>query len=506
MHPRFRRALAPLLPAAVLAAGACAPPRSVAAPAPVVRTAEAALAASLDSIFNDTAFARARWGVLVQAPGRGETLYARDAGKRLVPASNMKIVTGAAALEALGPDFRFRTVVGATGAVTDGVLRGDLVVVGGGDPAISERFARSPTAVFEAWADSLRARGIRQVQGRVVAVDDVFDDLPLGRGWAWDDVDATYSAEISGLPFNEGAIGVRAAGTRPGEPAVLGFVPLALADLPLVNRVVTGAPGTPTRLAFTRAEEGVGVTVAGTIAPDSVATEYVSVGDNTAFFARVLREALTRAGIAVTGPAVDADLLPADDAARTPRPFFVHQSPPLAEVLAGFMKPSQNQIGEILLKTLGRELRGVGTARAGIAAIDSMVGAWGLPRDALSQADGSGLSRYNQVAPELIAGVLLHMDRSAHRQVWRAALPVGGVDGTLSSRMRGTPLQGRVIAKTGTLNGVRALSGYLTTADGEPVIFSTIVNQHTLSARDADRVVDAALLRLAAWSRGAATR
>lgn len=506
MHPRFRRALAPLLPAMVLAAGACAPPRSVAAPAPAVRTAEAALAAALDSIFNDPAFARAHWGVLVQAPGRRETLYAREAHRRLVPASNMKIVTGAAALEALGPEFRFRTAVGATGPVVDGVLRGDLVVVGGGDPAISERFARSPTAVFEAWADSLRARGIRQVHGRVVGVDDVFDDLPLGRGWAWDDVGAPYSAEISGLPFNEGALGVRAAGTRPGEPAQLTFLPVAMADLPLVNRVVTGAPGTPTRLVFTRAEEGAGVVVAGTIAPDSSATESVSVGDNTRFFVVALREALARAGIAVTGPAMDADVLPAGDAARTPRPLFVHESPPLAVVLAGFLKPSQNQIGEILLKTLGRELRGAGTASAGIAAIDSMMGAWGLDRDALAQADGSGLSRYNQVAPELLTGVLLHMDRSPHRETWRAALPQGGVDGTLASRMRGTPLQGRVIAKTGTLSGVRALSGYLTTADGEPLIFSTIVNQHIVSARDADRVVDAALLRLAAWSRGTATR
>jgi D-alanyl-D-alanine carboxypeptidase/D-alanyl-D-alanine-endopeptidase (penicillin-binding protein 4) len=160
------------------------------------------------------------------------------------------------------------------------------------------------------------------------------------------------------------------------------------------------------------------------------------------------------------------------------------------------MKPSQNQIGEILLKTMGRTLRGQGTARAGIAVVDSAMRAWGMPPRKLAQADGSGLSRYNLVAPVFLIELLEHMRQSPNWQVFYDAMPVAGVDGTLRNRMRGTPLQGNVHAKTGTVSNVRSLSGYMTTAAGEPIVFSIIVNHHTLTSRDADRLAEAALGRV----------
>jgi D-alanyl-D-alanine carboxypeptidase/D-alanyl-D-alanine-endopeptidase (penicillin-binding protein 4) len=485
----MRRFLLPLL----LAAGACAPAaRTAHSPGP------APFAAALDSVFADTAFRRASWGVLVRSPETGATLYRRDAGKMLVPASNMKVVTGAAALEALGPDYRFRTEVAATGPVERGMLRGDLVVRGSGDPAVSARFGGGDArAVFRAWADSLRARGVTRVEGRVVGNDDALDDVPLGRGWAWDDVDSGYSAEVGALQFNEGVIGVRVApGARPGDPARVMLDP-PTGYVPVEARVTTAAAGTPPRVDAVRAPEGPGIVVTGVVPVDTPEVrEEVAVRDNTLYFATVLRETLREAGIEVGGDAVDADALPeAERGARAPA-LFTHASAPLREVLAAFLKPSQNQIGELLLKTLGRELRGAGTASAGRAAVDSLVRTWGLDAGALSQADGSGLSRYNLVAPELLAGILEHMLRSPHREAWHAALPVGGVDGTLAGRFRGTPLEGRLHAKTGTLNGVRALSGYVPGPDGRPLVFSILVNHHTRSARDADRVIDAALLRI----------
>jgi D-alanyl-D-alanine carboxypeptidase/D-alanyl-D-alanine-endopeptidase (penicillin-binding protein 4) len=181
--------------------------------------------------------------------------------------------------------------------------------------------------------------------------------------------------------------------------------------------------------------------------------------------------------------------------------LFTHTSPPMREILAAFLKPSQNQIGEILLKTLGRELRGLGSAGAGITAIDSMAASWGLPRRLLAQADGSGLSRYNLVAPEFLGALLQRETLSPNFDVLYAALPVAGRDGTLAGRMRGTPAEANVHAKTGTLSGVRSLSGYVTTAAGERMVFSMIVNHHTLSSRDADRVAEAALMRLIALGR-----
>jgi serine-type D-Ala-D-Ala carboxypeptidase/endopeptidase (penicillin-binding protein 4) len=484
-----------LLPAlAACAAGAAVPP----GPAPAL--ANPPIAAALDAIFADTMFTGAFWGVDVRRAATGEVLYQRNAGKMLVPASNMKIVTGAAALEALGPEYRYRTALAATGPVSGGELRGDLVVVGSGDPTISARFGGDTRAVFRAWADSLRARGVTRIAGRVVGDDDAFDDVPLGAGWSWDDVNDYYSAEISALHLNEGVVGVQVRpGASSGARASVALDP-PTAYVPFRADVTTGAPGSAPRIDAARESVGPGIVVSGQLAADTSAiTTEVAVRNNTAYFATVLRETLVAAGIAVRGEAIDVDSLTAKPA-RTDT-LFVHRSPPMPEILAAFMKPSQNQIGELLLKTLGRELRGMGTAGAGIAVIDSLARRWGLPPRRLSQADGSGLSRYNLVAPEFLIALLRHMERSPNREIWIASLPIAGVDGTLASRMRGTPLQGNVRAKTGTVSNVRALSGYMTTAAGEPIIFSIIVNHHTLTARDADRLAETALLRLHAMPR-----
>jgi D-alanyl-D-alanine carboxypeptidase/D-alanyl-D-alanine-endopeptidase (penicillin-binding protein 4) len=381
--------------------------------------------------------------------------------------------------------------------VVGGDLRGDLVVVGSGDPTIAADFnAGDPHRVFSQWADSLRAHGVTHITGRLIGDDDVFDDLALGRGWAWDDLPDGYSAEVGGLQYNlgintitvtPGSVGARARAVRNPDTRYL----------TLLDSVLTVAAGESEDLEVVRGDTGSVITVRGRVPADgAVHTIDASVRNNTRYFLVVLREVLTHAGISVSGGTFDQDALaPADRPARRDT-LFVHASPPLGEILPGFMKPSQNQIGELLLKTLGRELRGEGSARAGAAVVDSLHRTWGLPARRLAQADGSGLSRYNLLAPELLIGILEHMRRSPNYPVFYASLPVAGVDGTLRSRMRGTPLQGNVHAKTGTVSNVRSLSGYMTTAAGEPMVFSMIVNHHTVTSRDADRLAEAALLRL----------
>ncbi|HEU4883726.1 MAG TPA: D-alanyl-D-alanine carboxypeptidase/D-alanyl-D-alanine-endopeptidase [Longimicrobium sp.] len=489
-------------------AAACTPASPAVSPAPqampqpmMPATTTPPIAAALDSIFNDTAFASAHWGVLVRSLETGETLYARNAGRMFVPASNMKIVTASAALEALGPDYRYATRVAAAGPVRDGVLHGDLVVIGGGDPTISDRFHGDVRTVFRAWADSLRAHGVRRITGAVIGNDDVFDDVALGRGWAWDDAQDSYSAEVGGLELNEGFVTVHVAPAPGQRAAAVTTVPASDEWVPVAGNVWMAAAGTAPQVTVRRADSLSAVTVSGTLPPDTVIEEEVSIRNNTRFFASVLRQALLEAGIGVGGPSLDADDAPGRGRPESSTVLFTHTSPPMREILAAFLKPSQNQIGEILLKTLGRELRGLGSAGAGITAIDSMAAAWGLPRRLLAQADGSGLSRYNLVAPEFLAALLQRETRSPHFDVLYAALPVAGRDGTLAGRMRGTPAEANVHAKTGTLSGVRSLSGYVTTAAGERMVFSMIVNHHTLSSRDADRVAEAALMRLIALDR-----
>lgn len=488
-------------PALLLAlAAACAPAQPALAPAPSAAPAPP-IAAALDSIFNDTLFASAHWGVLVRSLETGETVYARNAGRMFVPASNMKLVTAAAALEALGPDYRYRTQVAATGPVRNGVLRGDLVVIGGGDPSISERFHGAVETVFRAWADSLRARGVTRIDGAVIGVDDVFDDVPWGRGWAWDDLQDSYSAGVSGLELNEGFVTVRIAPVAGQRAAAVTTRPASDEWVPVTGTVWMPGAGPASEVSVRQADTLSGVLVSATLAADTaVVEEEVAVRGNTRFFASVLRQVLLEAGIGVGGASYDADDLPAARIAGR-AVLFTHTSPPLREILAGFMKPSQNQIGEMLVKTLGVELRGAGTWAAGLSVIDSLMRAWQMPPRLLSQADGSGLSRYNLVAPAFLVALLERQARSPHAEVFRAALPVAGRDGTLASRMRGTPAEGNVHAKTGTLSGVRGLSGYFTTAAGERMAFSMLVNHHTLTSRDADRVAEAALLRLIALER-----
>lgn len=505
MTPSSLRSFAVSLAVAMGISGCHSAAAPAAAPLPVAAP-PAPLAASLDSIFADPRFARAHWGVSVRSLSTGRSVYERNPEKLFVPASTLKLVTGMAAIETLGPEHRFRTTVGGTGAISDGVLRGDLVVAGSGDPSISARFGGDARSVFRAWADSLRARGVTRITGRVVGNDDVFDDAPLGRGWAWDDVEDYYSAEVSGLQFNEGVVTVAVApGEAAGRPGRITLEP-ATGYIPVTNRVTTVAPGAASRITLARASAGPGILVSGTVAADTAAVrDEIAVRDNTLYFVTTLREVLRDAGIRVDGPATDAD-----ENAATPHaggaanPLFVHASPPLREILPAFWKPSQNQIGEILLRTLGRERRGAGTGAAGAAVVDSLLRVWSIQPGMLAMADGSGLSRYNLLAPELLVALLTRMEASPHRELYLAALPVAGTDGTLARRLQGTPLQGKLRAKTGTLSGVRGLSGFLDTAAGERLVFAALVNHHTLSARDADRVVDAALLRLYAQGSGAA--
>jgi D-alanyl-D-alanine carboxypeptidase/D-alanyl-D-alanine-endopeptidase (penicillin-binding protein 4) len=502
VNARFPRLLAPLALAAcaTLQPAAPAPPaQPVAVPAVSPRAAFAAVA---DSIFNDTVFAGANWGVIVRSLDSGETLYSRNPRRMFVPASNMKLVTGSAALELLGPDYRYRTALVATGPVVNGDLQGDLLVVGSGDPSIAADFhGGNPYAVFSAWADSLRAHGITHVSGRLLGDDDVFDDQALGRGWAWDDLQDGYSAEVGGLEYNLGINTIAVTPGAVGGPARVARNP-DTRYVTLLDSVRTVAAGESEDLEVVRADTGRVITVRGTVPADgAVHTIDAAVRNNTRYFLVVLREVLTHAGISISGGSEDLDDLPA--AARPTRRdvLFTHASPPLSEILAGFMKPSQNQIGELLLKTLGRNFRGEGSARAGAAVVDSVHRVWGLAPRRLAQADGSGLSRYNLLAPELLIGILEHMRRSPNYAAFYAALPVAGVDGTLRSRMRGTPLQGNVHAKTGTVTNVRSLSGYLTTAAGEQMEFSMIVNHHTVTSRDADRLAEATLMKLYALPR-----
>lgn len=494
-----------LLLAVGLAACAGSGPQPL-APVPPVAVAEPRpledLRAEIDEILADPAFLNAHWGVMVQSVETGQVLYHADARKLFMPASNMKLVTGSVALTRLGAEHRFRTRVDACGEVNaDGVLEGDLLITGGGDPSISARFADGdPTAVFRAWADSLHDRGIRGVAGNVVGDDDLFDDVHIGPGWAWDYLDAAYAAEIGALLFNEGAVRFTVLpGDSVGAPAGIAESP-STAYLAVTASVTTTEDSTGVSVRASRRPFSNEVDLSGAIwiGADSVVRS-IAIHDPTMYFMTVLVETLRSAGIAIDGAPVDRDSVV--DACNDVTSLFVHESPTLGEILQPFLKESQNQIGEMLLRYIGAVETDLGTVAAGRRTVAATLTSWGIPDDAYVLYDGSGLSRYNYLAPEAIVRLLRHMVRRPEFPVFYDALPTAGVDGSLEGRMKGTEAEGNAKAKTGFISNARALSGYVHTADGELLAFSIIANNFDTPVRPVEYVQDLIVERLANFTR-----
>jgi len=458
----------------------------------------------LSEIFADPAFGNAHWGVMVQSLETGEVFYRQNVDKLFMPASNNKLITAAVSLARLGADHRFTTRVAATGPILEnGTLEGDLVVVGGGDPAISERFYDDdPTAAFRDWADSLKARGITRISGDVIGDDDLFDDVHVGPGWAWDYLDSYYAAEIGALLYNEGAVTYRIA---PGDSV---GAPASIESLPPTNYLNLDIDVTTTA-------DSIGVFVRSDRSPFSndarlwgeiwingdTVTRYIAPHDPTLYFVTVLTEVLEAEGIEVGGGPADLDDLAEEIDVGSLEPLFVHYSPTLAEIIEPFLKRSQNQIGEMLMRYLGAVTSGTGSLRTAREAVEETLTGWGLTPKSYIYVDGSGLSRYNYVSPDALVRLLRVMARRPEFDVFYESLPIAGVDGTLRGRMRGTRAEGNAHAKTGSIANSRALSGYVTTLDGELVIFSMIANNFDVSSRAAEYLQDLAIERLANFSR-----
>lgn len=457
----------------------------------------------MEEILADPAFANAHWGVMIQSVETGEVLYRRNARKLFLPASNVKLVTGAVALTRLGPEFRFKTRIAACGQIEDAseTLLGDLLVVGGGDPAISGRFFEDDQAgLFRAWADSLKAGGISRIDGNVVGDDDLFDDTHVGPGWAWDNLGAAYSAEIGALLLNEGAVRLRITpGESVGDPANLVVEP-PTDYLELRNMAVTTADSTGVGVWAARRPFSSEAEVGGRLWIGSgPVTRYVPPQDPTMYFVTVLHETLEAEGIEITGGPVDRD--EAASTCDSETGLFVHESPTLEEILVPFLKESQNQIGEMLLRYVGAAATDTGSVRTGRRVAESTLTRWGVPDDAYVYYDGSGLSRYNYLAPEAVVRLLRAVALLPEFDIFYNALPIGGVDGTLRGRMRGTAAEGNVRAKTGFISNARALSGYVTTADEELLAFSILTNNFDTPVRPVEYVQDLLVERLVHFKR-----
>ncbi len=461
---------------------------------------EKILRTDLDRIFSDRRFADAQWGAEVFSLDRSKKLYEKNSRRLYIPASNNKILTAAAALIRLGPDFRFETRVLTDGQIENGVLRGNLIIRGSGDPSNP---AKSPPGnsfgVFTDWASILREKNIRSIAGNLLGDAGAFDEIAFGHGWEWNDLGQAYAAPVSALQFNENSITIEITpGIRNGSPASIKTSPMA--DYPAVeNKTVTGAGGASSRIRIEPGKAPESIVVSGSIPfGGPVITRTVAVQSPVLYYLAALKQALAEQGIDVRA----CEIM---EKRNYTQPSFsllwIQPSPVLPELLKTLLKTSQNLYAETLARALGLTLLGEGTFAKGKEIVEDTLNGMGIEKATYSYADASGLSRLNLISPDMLVRILQYMYRYPHFSLFYDALPIAGVDGTLESRMKGTKAENNLRAKTGTMAGVSAISGYIKTRDGEMLAFSVIANNFLTDKDAAERLQDRALLRLARFSR-----
>lgn len=461
------------------------------------------LRADLEHIFSDPIFANADWGVEVISLDRGDVLYEHNSTRLYMPASNNKILTAASALVRLGPDYHYETKISAEGEVVDGVLQGNLVITGTGDPAIAPRFHNSdPYRVFKDWASKLKEKGIRKIEGGVVGDGRAFPPPLLGQGWEWDDLAYGYAAPVSALQFNENLYTVRITpGDAEGAPATVKCSPLP--DYVTIDaKISTIAAGSKGNVEIQRGEQRESIIIRGTIAagadPD-VTTLAVELP--TRYYVAALKKVLQDEGIDVSNATIRSIDEPDSSTPGNGQPLWSHSSPPLSEILRPLLKVSQNLYAETLTRTLGLVLRKQGSFDAGKEVVEEVLGSMAIPKGTYAYVDGSGLSRQDLVSADLLIRIFRFMYRHKYFPVFRDALPIAGVDGTISGRLKGTKAENNAHGKTGSIAYVRCLSGYVKAANGEMLAFAMIANNFLAPSRAAEYVQDSALERLANFRR-----
>jgi serine-type D-Ala-D-Ala carboxypeptidase/endopeptidase (penicillin-binding protein 4) len=455
------------------------------APASTPKTfCPAQLGKNVDAVINRSLFSRSRWGILIQSLSSGQTLYNRDAQKLFTPASNTKLLTTAAALQQLGGNYRLRTSIYRD---ADGVLR----VVGRGDPSIKD-------AQLTALAQQLKQKGITQIK-KLVADDSYIQGDIVQPSWQWEDVQSDYGAGVGSLMVNENLFNIKLIPQSVGKNLQISWVDSNEEKVwKVINQSVTAANGQETDLTITRELSGNVLRIQGQLAAnaDPFAVT-LPVVDPNYFFLRRFRTALAEENINLGETSVQAGGSNQQEVAAI-------QSPPLSQLIALTNVDSNNLYAESLLRALAvKQPRKPkqDTASAGLELLKTTLTQLGVNPNSYFLVDGSGLSRKNLISPEALVATLRGMAKTPSASIYRASLPVGGKTGTLKFRFRGTPAEGVVQAKTGTVGGVVSLSGYLNVPKYEPLVFSIIVNQTEQPAKVLRQAVDEIVVLLTQMQR-----
>ena len=451
----------------------------------------------------------------------GLVIYEQSAHKFTRPASNMKLYTVAAALDRLTPDYHFITSVYAKEKPEDGRVKGDLIVYGRGDPSFAARFNNGDYFKgINDLATRIVTAGVMRIKGDLVGDESWFNGAPLGSGWEWEDLQWSYGAQVSALTVNDNAIDLTVKpGEKVGAPVVITSGPPAT-FMTIANRATTGPRGSKSELSVYRGLGANTLEISGSLPlGDNGFLGSTAIPDPALAFVTMLKDALLKRGVKIDGRVRTLDarsgisivtnssagLLQATNVPPQTPPVEIAsiQSPPFSLIASHTLKPSQNLYTEIILRTLGK-LTSIGPSQtneeAGLIVVRNFLRQAGANESDLALNDGSGLSRNDMITANATVQLLTFMSKHRYFAQFRDALPIAGVDGTLRTRMRGTPAENNLRAKTGSLSSVASLSGYVTTAAGEHLVFSMMLNNYPDASALRRDSIDAIAVLLASFS------
>jgi serine-type D-Ala-D-Ala carboxypeptidase/endopeptidase (penicillin-binding protein 4) len=494
-------------------------------PAPKPPATLAELRSRIEEICRQPALDPGFFAVKIVSLDSGQTIFEQQSNKFVRPASNMKLYTVATAFDRLTPDYHYITSVYAREKPEDGKIKGDLIIYGRGDPSISTRFDGDYFKSINDLADRIVGAGVKRVKGDLVGDESYFSGSPIGSGWEWEDLTWSYGAPISALSINDNAIDLNIRpGATVGSPVTVTTGPPNASFITVVNRATTSPKELRSNLQIYRGLGANALEITGTLSlGDAGFRGGVAIPNPPLAFISMLRDALLKRGVKIDGqlrtvsdrsgvsvlPRIPAGInSPTGTINQFPVEITSLSSPPFATIAVHTLKPSQNQYTELILRTLGRTQPqtniDAGRDRSdevlGLAIVRNFLHQAGIADNDVALDDGSGLSRNDLISANTTVQLLTYMSKQKYFAQFRDALPIAGVDGTLSTRMRGTPAEKNVRAKTGSLSSVASLSGYVTTAAGERLAFSMMLNNYPDAALVRRDSIDAIAVLLASFN------
>lgn len=460
----------------------------------------------IDVILQNNDLSTANVGLIVQSVKTGEYFYKYNETKNFIPASTLKIITTGTAINYLGKDFKFNTKLYLDGIISEsGEFKGNIIVKGFGDPTLSDNYKSDIYSIFDFWISQLDSLGISSIKGNIIGDDSYFDNIYYPAGWSWDDMIYPYSAQVSALSIYDNSVDIIIEqGDTIGASTKYRILP-ENSYVRVINNVNTISKGQGSEVEALRDPVTNVIELYGNLEFDSTKSnrivKSVTIDQPTLFFLNVFKERLLKKNIKFRGALLDSDDWNQEIKYYELNSLPDYESPSLAEIIKVINKKSHNLGAEILLKTLGKEIYGVGSTQKGLEVVYSYLNKLGVQTSKLSIVDGSGLSRLNLISPLSLNNFLYELNKSKNKDVFRKSLSIPNEEGTLKRRFINTLAEKNIYAKTGSMNNVNSLVGFISTRDKELLSFVIFVNNFNTPQNIIKNIQDLICMRLASFSR-----